>query len=73
MTGIRKDPYAEKNRLQVETDKPKEFRGKFIYPAGYGEPDSKSIPANMSSLNVSLSAKKRTRPTSRPPIQPKLR
>ncbi|MCC7434923.1 MAG: hypothetical protein IT363_09585 [Methanoregulaceae archaeon] len=63
VTGIRKDPYAEKNRLEVETYKPKEFRGKFIYPAGYGEPNSKGIPANMVNLNGSIAAKKRPRPT----------
>lgn len=70
VTGIRKDPYAERNRLQVETDKPKEFRGKFIYPQGYGEPASKAIPATLG-LTASPSSKKRTRPTSRLPIQPK--
>jgi hypothetical protein len=36
VTGIRKDPYAEKNRIPVEEDKPEEARGRYLYPAGYG-------------------------------------
>jgi hypothetical protein len=68
VTGIRKDPYAEMNRLPVESEKPKELRGKFIYPQGYGEPASKSIPGNMWNLN-STAAKKRPLPSSRPTPQ----
>jgi hypothetical protein len=37
VTGIRKDPYAEKNRIPVEEDKPEAARGSYLYPAGYGQ------------------------------------
>ncbi|MBN8652961.1 MAG: hypothetical protein J0L67_16125 [Cytophagales bacterium] len=40
VTGIRKDPYAEKNRVQVEVEKTGDERGKYLYPAAYGAPES---------------------------------
>jgi len=43
VTGIRKDPYAEKNRVQVEVEKSVEERGKYLYPAAYGAPESMGI------------------------------
>lgn len=36
VTGIRKDPVAELNRLQVEVDKPPEERGTYLSPEAYG-------------------------------------
>lgn len=36
VTGIRKDPFAEANRIQVEMDKPAGERGKYLYPEAYG-------------------------------------
>jgi len=36
ITGIRKDPYAEKNRIQVEVDKEKQEKGKYLHPEVYG-------------------------------------
>lgn len=37
VTGIRKDPYAEKNRIPNEELKPFEYRGKYIHPEVYGK------------------------------------
>jgi hypothetical protein len=36
VTGIRKDPFAEADRIQVEVDKPADERGKYIHPEAYG-------------------------------------
>ncbi len=36
VTGIRKDPFAEANRIKVEVDKPVDERGKYLYPEAYG-------------------------------------
>jgi len=36
VTGIRKDPYAEANRIQVEVNKPPAERGKYLHPKAYG-------------------------------------
>ncbi len=43
VTGVRKDPYAEANPLQVEQAKPANARGKYLHPELYGMPDSYSI------------------------------
>ena len=43
VTGVRKDPYAEKNRVQVEVEKPAEEKGKYLHPEAYGLPATKSI------------------------------
>ncbi|ETR66682.1 MAG: hypothetical protein OMM_05536 [Candidatus Magnetoglobus multicellularis str. Araruama] len=43
VTGIRKDPYAEKNRMQVEVDKDESERGKYIHPDAYGYPESMKV------------------------------
>jgi hypothetical protein len=37
VTGIRHDPYANENRIQVEEDKPSRERGRYSYPGGYGQ------------------------------------
>ena len=42
VTGIRHDRWAEEHRMQVESDKPAQERGKYLYPQGYGQPASKS-------------------------------
>ncbi|TXH25071.1 MAG: hypothetical protein E6Q96_09550 [Cyclobacteriaceae bacterium] len=46
LTGIRKDPYAEKNRVKVEEDKPSSERGKYLYPEAYGQPKSMGVDYN---------------------------
>jgi hypothetical protein len=50
VTGIRHDPYADQNRLPVETTKPADEQGKYLHPELYGQPDSQRIvPAETSS------------------------
>jgi len=36
VTGIRKDAFAEANRIQVEVDKPAKERGKYLHPEAHG-------------------------------------
>jgi hypothetical protein len=36
VTGIRKDPWAEMNRIVVEEDKPEEARGTVLHPEAFG-------------------------------------
>ncbi|MDW8335321.1 MAG: hypothetical protein RMM53_14005, partial [Bacteroidia bacterium] len=38
VTGIRKDPYAQQYRIQVEEWKLPEHRGKYLHPELYGQP-----------------------------------
>jgi hypothetical protein len=39
VTGIRRDPWAEANRIPVEQDKPDDERGTYLYPELYGQPE----------------------------------
>jgi hypothetical protein len=43
VTGNRKDPYAQKNRLGVEQEKLPENRGKYMNPASYDKAEEYSI------------------------------
>jgi hypothetical protein len=43
VTGIRKDPWANANRIQVEENKPANEQGYYIYPELYGQPEEKGI------------------------------
>jgi hypothetical protein len=43
VTGIRKDPWANAHRIQVEEDKPAKERGYYIYPDLYGQSEEKGI------------------------------
>jgi hypothetical protein len=43
VTGVRQDPYAVANRIQVEEDKPAEERGYYLAPKAYGLPEEKGI------------------------------
>lgn len=38
VTGIRRDPFANAHRIQVEEEKPAEQRGQYLHPEAYGEP-----------------------------------
>jgi hypothetical protein len=58
VTGIRKDPYAEKNRVQVEVEKSSDERGKYLYPAAYGAPESMGINKPVDIPNVDRFIKK---------------
>jgi len=46
VTGIRNDPYAANNPMQVEVDKPANERGTYLYPEGYGQPASLGVNYN---------------------------
>jgi hypothetical protein len=43
ITGIRKDPWAEKNRIKVEVDKPEKERGHYLHNEAYDQPEEKSV------------------------------
>lgn len=43
VTGVRKDPYAQKFRIPVEEAKPQKERGFYLHPAAYNQPDEKSV------------------------------
>jgi hypothetical protein len=43
VTGIRKDPWANSNRIEVEQDKPDKERGYYLHPDLYGQPEEKEI------------------------------
>src|SRR5919112_222258 len=43
VTGIRKDPWANANRIRVDEDKPAKERGYYLHPDVYGQPEEKGI------------------------------
>jgi hypothetical protein len=43
LTGVRKDAYAEKNRIQVEEMKPVAERGTYLNPEAFGKSAEKSV------------------------------
>lgn len=43
VTGIRKDPYAEQNRVVPEVEKPAKEKGKYLHPEAYGLPLDRSV------------------------------
>jgi len=43
VTGIRKDPFAEKNRVIPEVEKSAEEKGKYLHAEAYGQPIEKKI------------------------------
>jgi hypothetical protein len=43
VTGIRHDPYAEQNRIQVEVDKAPTDKGSYLHPEVYGKPQTERI------------------------------
>jgi hypothetical protein len=43
VTGIRKDPWANEHRIQVEIDKPEKEKGHYITPELYGYGDERKI------------------------------
>jgi hypothetical protein len=43
VTGIRRDPWANANRIQVEEDKPAKERGYYLHPDVYGQPEENGI------------------------------
>jgi hypothetical protein len=43
VTGTRKDAWANAHRIEVETDKPKKERGTYLFPKGFGQPETKRV------------------------------
>lgn len=43
VTGVRKDPYAEVHRVQVEVEKNDNEKGLFLHPEEYGQPKERGI------------------------------
>lgn len=43
VTGVRQDPFANANRIQVEVDKPVDERGYYLHYKEYNKPEEKSI------------------------------
>ena len=43
VTGVRQDPYAEKNRLINEVEKTGDERGRLMHPEAYGRPWEEGI------------------------------
>jgi hypothetical protein len=43
ITAIRKDPWANAHRIEVEQDKPTKERGYYLHPDVYGQPEEKGI------------------------------
>ena len=43
VTGIRRDPWANAHRIQVEEDKPAKERGYYLHPDLYGQPEENEI------------------------------
>ena len=43
VTGIRHDAYAEAHRIQVEVAKTGSERGRYLFPAGFGRPETEAI------------------------------
>ena len=43
LTGIRRDAWANANRIAVELDKPSAQRGQYLHPVAHGKPDSVGV------------------------------
>jgi hypothetical protein len=41
VTGVRRDPWAEANRVVVEEDKPADEQGAYLHPQAYGLPETR--------------------------------
>jgi hypothetical protein len=61
VTGVRNDPYANEHRVVAEVEKKGSEQGHYIYPQGYGQPQTLSIASLMRAANnKSLSSTART-------------
>jgi hypothetical protein len=49
VTGVRKDPWAQKHRIVVEEEKPADEKGLYLHPSLYGKPNSKRLCREFSS------------------------
>lgn len=71
VTGIRKDAYAEKNRIPVEELKPQAERGTYLHPDVFGQPESKAVNYERLRASQEQSLPEHRTPPSRP-IPPSL-
>jgi hypothetical protein len=65
VTGIRKDAWAEANRIPVEEDKPGAKRGSYVHPELFGQPEEKGRRPRRPGLGEVGSPRGRGRPRSR--------
>jgi hypothetical protein len=56
VTGIRHDPYAEANRIQVLVNKPASEQGTYLFPQLYAQPESKGLDQALGLLSNGSSA-----------------
>ena len=70
VTGVRHDPFAQMNRIQVEEQKPTEQKGRYMHPEVYGEPESKGIHA--ARFSPKMRAIQRTRQDDKTEIENRL-
>jgi hypothetical protein len=66
VTGIRKDQWAEKNRLLVESKKPRVERGFYLHPEAHDKPEEKGVrwardPEYMTRMTQRRGAAKKTK------------
>jgi hypothetical protein len=47
VTGVRNDPYMQANQLSDESPKPEAERGTYLFPQGYGQPESLGLDNNL--------------------------
>lgn len=52
ITGIRHDPFAEQNRIEVEVEKVDNERGKYLFPEAYNQSEENGIHYQKSRLNI---------------------
>ena len=52
ITGIRHDPFAEQNRIEVEVEKTDEESGKYLFPEAYNQSEENGIHYQKSRLNT---------------------
>ena len=45
VTGVRKDPYANENRIVTEVEKEEYNKGYYLHPKAYGKSDEQGIPS----------------------------
>jgi hypothetical protein len=57
LTGIRRDAWANANRIAVELDKPADQRGKYLHPAAHGKPLSAGVDYPMQQRLAAMLAK----------------
>jgi hypothetical protein len=50
VTGIRKDAYAEQNRIMVEVLKPAKERGTYLHPEAFGKDASLGLDVKMDAI-----------------------